>query len=47
MTGSPTLLLRSITQVGPVPRLPDEACGHKEIEETPEPKAADTLTRTH
>ncbi len=47
MTGSPTQLVESITQVVPVPRLPNEDCGHRELKETPEPKAADTLTRTH
>jgi len=44
MTGSPTQLIESITQVVPVPRLPGEACGHNAPNETPEPKAADTTS---
>ena len=47
MTGSPTQLVESIAQVVPVPRLPNEDCGHSEIKEAPERQAADTLTRTH
>jgi len=42
MTGSPTQLVESITQVMPVPRLPGEVCGHGDTNETPEPKAAGT-----
>ena len=34
-------LIESIAQVVPVPRLPDEGCGHKELNETPERQAAD------
>jgi hypothetical protein len=42
MTGSPTQLVESITQVVPVPRLLVEGCGHNEANEAQEPKAADT-----